>query len=353
MAFGTLYTLDLLRNTNTTIQDIGEDNAWMAINDALTAHNALLADMVGSLMDVTTDRQRVYGGNDEAVMEEIDEFGTPDAQKVTAGATVGFPLRRTAAAVQWTRHFFARVSAQQLAAQFDAILAADRRMQQRELKRALFRSTNYTFNDRLAGRAEDRIDLSVKRLVNADSMAIPMGPSGVSFTASTHTHYLGTGSFVAADLTALIETVVEHYATGMAKVYINRAQEVAVSGFVGFVAYNYPGVVPANNAVSSNRTIDPFNLYDRAIGTYRGAEIVVKPWVPASYVLCFMDGAPKPLVMRVPNVGPRGLNLEADEESHPLRARVLAHEFGIGVWNRTNGAVLYTGNATYADPTLN
>ena len=40
-------------------------------------------------------------------------------------------------------------------------------------------------------------------------------------------------------------------------------------------------------------------------------------------------------------------------EAHPLRARTLEREFGVAVWQRTNGAALYTGNATYAAPTIN
>ena len=39
-------------------------------------------------------------------------------------------------------------------------------------------------------------------------------------------------------------------------------------------------------------------------------------------------------------------------EVHPLRARGFQREFGIGVRNRWGAAVLFTGNATYAAPTI-
>jgi hypothetical protein len=41
------------------------------------------------------------------------------------------------------------------------------------------------------------------------------------------------------------------------------------------------------------------------------------------------------------------MEIAAEFDSYPLRARALEREIGVGVWNRTNGAVLYidTGNA--------
>jgi hypothetical protein len=194
--------------------------------------------------------------------------------------------------------------------------------------------------------------LAVKRLVNADGMAIPPGPNGETFVAATHTHYLGTATFAAADLTTLIETVIEHQNRGSALVYINRAQETTVRGFAGFTPYTDARIVPATSAASARAPLDPNALYNRAVGIFGGAEIWTKPWMPANYAFAFLAGVEKPLVKRVPNTGPVGFTVEADDEVHPLRARVLAEEFGYSVWNRTNGAVLQTNNATYTDPTI-
>ena len=65
-----------------------------------------------------------------------------------------------------------------------------------------------------------------------------------------------------------------------------------------------------------------------------------------------MRGAPKPLVMRTPTMGGGGLRIMAANEQFPLRAETMQREFGIGVWNRSNGAVLdtTTGAGTYTTP---
>ncbi len=347
--YGTLTTLDSLAATQATIAQIGEDNAFQAIDAAFQAHNRITREMMSSFIQTTTDRQRRYGGSDTVVMQELDQFGMPDAQKVSAGVTIGIPLRKFGDTLQWTRTAFQVLTGTQMASQVRAILTADLVLRQREIKRALFYPTNVTFLDRFV----DNVTLNVKRLVNADSAAMPLGPNGETFNSATHTHYLGTASFVAADLTSAIETVLEHYGSGQAMVYINRAQETAIRAFTGFTAYLDARIVGANNVNQTRGALDPTNLYDRAIGLYNGAEVVVKPWIPANYVVVWLSGQPVPLLLRERSPGSGDLQLEFEDENHPLRARSYFSEFGIGVWTRTNGAVLLTNNATYSAPTLN
>jgi hypothetical protein len=268
---------------------------------------------------------------------------------LVSGTTVAFPLRLAGIAVQWTRKWLQNHTPAELAAQYTAIKAADIKRIERDIKRAIFYPTNTTFVDRLV----DGVALGVKALVNADSADLPIGPEGVSFDGSTHTHYLGTASFVVGDLTAQIDTVVEHHNTGQVILAINKAQEATVRGFAGFTAYLDPRLIPATSANHAAGTLDQMNPTNRAIGILGAAEVWVKPWVPASYTFCYVDGAPPPLAFRVRNAQSNGLIIAADDESHPLRAQTMEREYGVAVWNRTNGAVLYTANSTYAAPTLN
>lgn len=347
--YGTISTLDTLAASQATIAEIGEDRAFAAVDAYLQAHNRITRELMGDLAEVTTDRQRRYGGNDTVVMQELDQFGMPDAQKISAGATIGVPMRRFGDTIQWTRSAFEVMTGAEMAAQVNAITAADLVLRQREIKRALFYPTNVdNFNDRLV----DNVELDIKRLVNADGAAIPLGPNGESFDASTHTHYIGEASYTNAFLLALIENVLEHYGSGRAVVYINRAQEAATRGFADFVPYLDARLIPANSATTARGTLDTANLYDRAIGIFNGAEIWVKPWVPANYVFTWVMGQPPPLLFRERRPGSGDLRLVYEDENHPLRARSYESEFGVAVWNRTNGAVLYIANATYAAPTL-
>jgi hypothetical protein len=104
-AFGTLSSLDTLQAVRQSVADYGEDRAWDSISIALEAWNRQLEAMDGELWERGTEQQRAYGTLDTKVMQEMDQWGTPETQKVTAGVTVGFPLRRYGDAIQWTYDF--------------------------------------------------------------------------------------------------------------------------------------------------------------------------------------------------------------------------------------------------------
>jgi hypothetical protein len=237
----------------------------------------------------------------------------------------------------------------ELAAQFTAATDAHRKRIVREIKKALFIPTNNTaYVDRLI----DNITLALRALVNADGQPIPMGPNGESWDPATHTHYLGTAALVAANITNLLETVREHYATGSQYLYINRAQEAAVRAMTSnFTAYIDARLTPGSGITTAGGSLDQANLYNRAIGLFDGAEVWVKPWTPAAYMVTWLDTVP-PLVMRERQTGSGALVIAAEDEAYPLRARTLEAEFGIGVWNRTAAAVLKTDNATYSPPVI-
>jgi hypothetical protein len=349
--YGTITTLDSLAASDATIAEIGEDRAFSAIDADLRAHNNIVREMLGDLAERTTDRQRRYGGNDTVVMQELDQFGMPDTSKVSAGETIGVPLRRYGESLQWTRSAFEVMTGREMAAQVNAFMTAHRKLVEREVMRAIFYPTNVeNFVDRLV----DGVELDIKRLVNADSAAMPLGPQGQSFDSSTHTHYIGEASYTAAFLDDTLETVLEHYGAGQAMIFINRAQEAATRGFTDpeFVPYLDARLVAASDVTSARGTLDAANLYDRAIGIFNGAEVHVKPWVPANYIFVWMRGQPAPLLLRERRPGMGDLRLVYEDEVHPLRARSYESEFGIAVWNRTNGAVLEIDNATYTAPTL-
>lgn len=359
-AYGTLAALDTLASlSNTTVADFGEDNAFREIDAALAAHNAIEQELLAEFVERTTDRLRRYGSSDAMNMEELDEFGRADAQKISAGATVGFPLRLYGLSIQWTRKYLQNATGEELAKQTVAAMDADSKVIQREIKRAIFNPTNATVLDRLV----DNVSLDIKRLINADGASIPLGPNGEAFDGATHTHYLFTAaaSLAAADMNSLIETVIEHHPSGQALVYINRAQEVAVRGLTGFTAYLDVRLTPGGGAtgVQANSSLTSFNVNDRAIGIYSAggvsAEIHVKPWVPSGYIFAWVRGAPVPMVMRTRNAGGGNFELVADDELHPLRARSWERECGFSVWTRSNGAVLFVdaGSAgSYVAPTI-
>lgn len=358
MAYGTLQIKDLLAANGQTVYQYGEDNAFQAIANELQQHNNLFAAMVGDFgLVTTTDRVRRYGANAAMKVEDLDEHGVGDAQKVTAGIDIGFPLRRKGLTVQWTLDYFRRVSTPEFAAQFTAAQNADLRGIETEVKRAIFTPTsNTTYKDRLV----DNVTLPVRAFLNADSLSIPSAPDGTTFDGSTHTHYKGYASsaVAAADIKNLISNVTEHGVDGEVRLLINQAQEATIRGFSAsgeFTPFTDTRIVQGSGVTYAQGALDMININNRAIGVFGAAVVYVKPWVPANYYVALDSGDSNnaPLIMRQPLDAEFGqFRLVSDDENHPLRANMLAREYGIAPWQRQKVAVLYGGASTYSAPSI-
>lgn len=349
------YTIDtLLAAKNQSVASFGLDNIQPILAADLAAYNAVVDGMFSELCEVTTDRQRIYGSSTSGEMVEVDEFGKAATQNASVGSQVAFPLRKFQYPVGWTADWFKKHTPADMAVQMQAAQMAHLRMLKREIARAIFGAANYSITDRFV----DNVSLSVKRLVNADSAAIPDGPFGETFDSSTHSHYNGTASFVVGDLDTAINDLVEHGHGQGVRIAINRAQLSTVVAFSGVLKATFDNVVlsQAADAFAVRRDAGNITLDDFTAGTYNGAEIVVRPWVPSGYLLAWASGdTRKPLVLRRDTDADGnmpGLTLAAEYADHPLYAKMFEMYVGAGVYNRTNGVALYTGNATYASPTI-
>lgn len=352
--FGTLSIGDLLDVRNQSVVDFGEDRIYAVFSEYLAAHNRILADQMADFVEDSTERMRGAGAIATMVVEDMDEFSTPDVQKTEALGNQGWPLRGHQGALQWTLHYMRKAKVFELAAQFQALVTADVRRTQRDIKRAIFTPTNSTFKDYLV----DRASLPVKALANADSFPIDPSPNGDTFDSSTHSHYLATATLTAANVTSLIDTVREHYTAGEIRLYIPQGAEATIRGFDGaneFAPFLDARLIapPGGTDIYARGQLARFNTYDRAIGVFGAAEVWVKPWIPTNYMLAWIRGPEKPIRRRIRDRAMSSFHLIFDDEQHPLRARGWEREQGFGVLNRTAAAVLYYGvSGTYAAPTI-
>lgn len=349
MTTGTHDISTLLATRFQSAASFGLDTIQQVLAADVAAHNAIVQEMVGGMCEVTSDRQRRYGTSSSGEMVEVDEYGRAQTQVDRPGATVGFPLRLFQYNLGWTAKWFETHTPADMATAVQAAQKAHLRRVQTEIKRAVYLSANYTFNDFLV----DRVDLAVKRFVNADSAGIPDGPNGENFDGSSHTHYDAINGLTADATKAIINDVIEHGHGNSVKLAISRTDETTVRGLSGFTAYPDPRII-YRASDTPGTTLDISRLDNRAIGILGGAEVWVKPWAIANYLFAWDDGDPnKPLAFRQREQQTlQGLRIASTLDTHPLYAQYMEAEFGVGVWTRTNGAVLYFGAGSWADPTI-
>lgn len=363
MQYGTLQLLDQLATIDKdNVFTYGEDLLYNHIRDLLVAHNTMTQDIFGLLVSPTTEKVARYGA--DAVggsMVEVDEWGSADVQKTSVtGYDIGWPLKDYQYAIGWTRKYFETKMVSDIAKEYINAQTADIKNLKLQALTALMRATNYTFVDRLTNSQS----LPVKALMNADSSAIPIDQFGNTFNGATHTHLVGRigGSMAAADITALIDNIVEHGVNGgRVIVYINQAQEAAIRTFTSnFDPYQAPmlNAGPGSTAdqIVGNPREDMYAIDDKPIGIWNGFVVIhVKPWVPANYVLALLVGGSGGAILRLRTrdiAGYGSFRMVAEHEHFPLRAQTFEREFGVGVWNRLGAAILYIGDTTYAAPTL-
>lgn len=358
MVYGTLTVFDTLGARKVAASDLigiyNPQTIYEAVQVYLNAHNNLMADMESDLFADTTERMYTWGNVGKVTMMRADEFSRPRPSKAQVDPVEGgIPLDKYQAGYQVTADFMETKTMGDLDSVIKEIADADVTNRLTLLRAALFNPTNdLTYKDL----ATDNYTLKLRAFVNADSAYIPNNKFGVTFDSSTHTHFLGTGSYAAADLKALIKTVQEHYPElpPNIRVNINEAEEDTVRGFTGFYPYWDKRIDPGANTARAIGDLDQTNTVDRPIGVFGPATIWVKPWMPAHYQFAYHPNAPKPLRRRIragANGAVRGsLRIMAQLPLYPLFAEIMEREEGFGVFERTNGACLLTNNATYSAP---
>lgn len=353
MITGTHDVASTLAVANQSVASFGIDRVAEALAAQRAAHNQIVReDLIGSLVDLTTERLRVSGMAATGTMMEVDEYGKAPTQRQPTPTTVGIPLKQYQWPIGWTAKWMEIKSPADLALQQAGAFEAHLNVLQREIKKSFYLSANYTFVDKLI----DRVSLPVKRLFNADSAVIPNGPNNQTFDGSTHTHYSAeaTSAMTAAGVTALISNVIEHGVRGPIIVAISTSNETAMRALTGFVAATDVEIVQSTTTARTTFPLNMLAVNDRRIGKFGAAEVWVKPWAIANYVVAYdNDPANKPLSLRQRSqTSLQGLQLAATNTSHPLTSEFFEAEFGIGVWNRGKAAVLYTAGAAYVDPTI-
>lgn len=350
---GTHDISSLLAAKHQTVAEYGQDTVIEVLQRDMQAHNLLMQDILTELSVPSSDRQRLAGTSYSGEMIAADEYTRAPTQKKTPGQTVGFPLNKFSYALGWTRQFLKKATPADLAHGQLAAQKAHRRKVLEEARKAIYLASNYSVNDLHV----DNVQLNIKRLVNADGAGIPDGPTGQAFDGSTHTHYQGyaVSAVAASDIDALITDVAEHGHTRGLKLVLNLANLSTISGLSKFTPLTGPMVIPGSGTDQTRTLLDATAPADnRLVGYWDGAYPVwVKPWAVSNYVLCYAAGEDaKPLVERFdPNYG-RGLLSEGEIDLYPLRIDYMDAYFGFGVWTRTNGAVLYLGSTSWADPSL-
>ena len=344
---GTLSIDDLYAVDDANVIEFGEDRVAEALQRDLANFRDNVEEMTSEVAMFTAQRTGRYGAGQASEMMRLDEYGSAATEKQRLAGEVALPLHKFGKATGWTRDFMIQSTPKELAEQQVMIQKGYLTSLRNSVRNSIFLSANYTVRDNFV----NKTNLTIRRLVNADGEPIPSGPNGETFDGSTETHYLAVSGLTQTALEDAIDDVVEHGHGEDVRVYINKGDESGVRGFADFKPYTDARII--NQEGTARQDLDQSTRNDRAIGLLNGAEIWVKPWMPANYLFTFAAGDEPPVNIRQhPQPSLRGLRLDFEHENAVMRADQYRAYMGAGVWTRTNGAVLHVGNSTYQEPSF-
>lgn len=345
-----IYTLEDLRSANfSSAIDYGMDKILPILQNDLAQYNSYVNEVLAYMCGKTTKQAMIWGSSSVSEFTEMDEFGKPVAKRENLGSSVMFPIRKYMAGIFFSRDFWETATGNEIAEKMITLEQGHFEKLLSLMKSALFNSTNYSFTDPYTQQV-----LSVKRLLNADSTPIPQY-GGQTFTASSHSHYLGTSSLSGSNITTLTDHVIEHGHKNV-QIQINAANRTAFEALTGFTAVTPVSLIPQTDENATVARVDVANVNptNRYIGDFKGYPVWVKPspQIPENYILAVSVNNADPVLMMRERVQPKlqGLMLDAPVPSEPLLAEEARFYAGFGVNNRSAAAVLYTANATYSDP---
>lgn len=336
--------------------EMGLDTINDILNRDLAAVNASMTDSLRLIAEPLTEQTRIYGTSYKRAMQEVDEHGVPDSKKAQPGQTVGFPLKRFAVTLGWTRDALKRKSPAELAEDYIAVRNGYAAEIVKQIRNACYKKSNYNFTDELT----NGVTYGVKRFLNADGAKIPDSPFGDAFTGATHQHYHGmTGTSVAnSDVNYLTDHVTEHGHSNGVMIVVSQSDAPTIAALTNFKPALDAGLITPSPTTQTFGAVATPQLGDnRLIGFWRNSSVAVwiKPWAVTGRWGCFATGSPeKPLGYRQPAfAGLQGLRFNSIDERLTILAQLIEAEFGFAAWDRTAAAFLDIVNqATYTDPTI-
>lgn len=323
-----------------------------ALNAEFTSH-PLWTMLIG---DFTDQPEVEYRVGTSTAAERHTEYSRPDAQRAEVAGHM-LPLVAWDYGLGWTWDYLRDARSTHLEADIAAGVQAMRdRWRLQILTRLLQRGDDSGAANKLGSGG-----LSPGFATDAGSTGVDFVPptyGGTSFT-SAHEHYVGIagGAFTADVFTDAAAELMEHGHLGPYEFIIGGSDSATVQGLTGFAPVPERLVRYGDATTMANfNQEEAQGMY--SIGAIKEFRVWVVPGLPQYYGFGWKSygrlNPRNPLRVRL-HKGETAPRVQAFPDptngspTHPLQFAQLFTEFGVGVYDRTNGTPRYVNNVVWAD----
>ncbi len=293
-------------------------------------------------------------------MNVFTEFARADSQRAATEGHI-LPLIPYDRQLAWTWRYLEKSRMPQIMADVqDALQDVRDRWRIRILTRVLKRGDD---TGESAGLGSSGI--SPGFATDLGSTAVDFDPpdnQGTTFD-NTHEHYVGIagGVFTNAVFSDAKDELREHGHEPTYIFLIGPSDETTVRGLSDFTPVEESLVAFGDNVSLAKLGFEADSMGSYSIGTIHDFAVRVVRGVPQYYGFAYKSygnlSQRNPLRLRLPKgqlspvVRPMSDPRAAGGGNYPLQNIMMFLEFGVGVWDRTNGTARYVNNATWADGT--
>ncbi len=320
----------------------------------------LTSGLWGTLVSFQDDLEVEYRVGTSNGMQEFTEYGRADSKRATTEGHM-LPLKAWDRRLGWTWDYLRKARMSQIEADLqDGIKDVRDKWRQRILRRLLQRG-----DDSGASAGLGSNGYSPGFATTAASTSVDFTPpanGGTSF-ANTHEHYvpLAGGAFTNGVFSTAKDELREHGHEPPYEFLISPFDETTTRGLSDFTPVQESLVAyGANTSLASlNQEADPIGSY--YIGTISDFGVKVVRGMPQYYGFGYKTygqlSQRNPLRIRLqkgissPTVQAMTDPIAAGSANYPIQSLMLFLEFGVGVYDRTNGTARYVNNGTWADGT--
>jgi hypothetical protein len=352
-AYGFVELKDLFSQT---VQQINVQTIQTAVEQSLEIHSRQVTELLGSMVQPTTDFSRRYQLPSGGSLQPLDEKGNPIEVQPSGFYDVAFPIQGGGTA--WGTDRISNAMMTVADANRYTVDALDRDVDwmRRHILAALFTNTTWTYADKQYG------NLTIQPLANNDSVVF-LRKNG---TIATDNHFLAQAAAIsdAANPFGAIYAELDEHPSNSGP-YVAYVPTNLVASIQLLTALDEPPDVSIAYADTAQTLAEVQYIHDetsyggamvgfgdRVVGKANGVWIIEWGALPDNYIIAHARGANDVLGMRqYPAASIQGLFPEFFSPDGNLKSFRSIRFAGFGALNRVGACIQRIGNGSYAIPT--